>query len=100
MYYLIFGSNKILKGEVIEDKGSWFKLKEDSFNYSNRMNKWTPVSKEHIKKQSENLLDLIEVGDLVEESDFGEIYKVKVFENGKSEYRDRTFDRYNGEMYV
>ena len=67
MYYLIVGTNKILKGEIIEDKGDWFKLKEDNFDYSLYINKWTPVDKKYIKKQSENLLDLVEVGDLIEQ---------------------------------
>ena len=67
MYYLIIGTNKILKGEVIEDKGNWFKLKEENFDYFNRIDKWTPVTKKYIKKQSENLLDLVDVGDLIEQ---------------------------------
>lgn len=53
-----------------------------------------------IKMESDNVFDLIEVGDLVEESDFNEIYKVKIFDNGKGEFRDRLFDQYNGDLYV
>lgn len=52
-----------------------------------------------ILKQSENVFDLIGVGDLVCD-DYGEIYIVKIFDNGNDKYRDRCFDRYNGELYV
>ena len=67
MYYLIVGANEIRKGEIIEDKGDWVKLKDENFDYSHRIDKWTPVAKIDIKKQSENLLDLVDVGDLIEQ---------------------------------
>ena len=54
---------------------------------------------DYIVKQSENVFDLIEVGDLVCD-DYGEIYIVKIFDNGNDKYRDRCFERYNGELYV
>ena len=53
-----------------------------------------------VVKQSNNVFDLIEVGDLVEEGDFNEIYKVKIFDNGNYEFRNRRFDKYNGDLYV
>ena len=54
----------------------------------------------NIKKQSDNVFDLIEVGDLIEEGDFNEIYKVKIFDNGNYEFRNSVFDKYNGDLYV
>lgn len=59
MYYLYI-ADIILEGEIIEDNGTWCKLKEKNYNYSNMIDKWTPIKKELIKKQSENVFDLIE----------------------------------------
>ncbi len=53
-----------------------------------------------VVKQSDNVFDLIEVGDLVEEGDFNEIYKVKIFDNGNDYFRNEIFDKYNGDLYV
>lgn len=77
MYYLTENN------EIISDE------EKEKMNVSN-----------NFKKQSDNVFDLIEVGDLVEEGDFNEIYKVKIFDNGNDKFRDRVFDKYNGDLYV
>lgn len=92
MYYLT-ESNGIISDEQIKKiKGACLvstTLYDDEFQVIDR-----------IKKQSENVFDLIEVGDLVEEGDFNEIYKVKIFDNGNDKFRDIVFDEYNGDLYV
>lgn len=77
MYYLTENN------EIISDE------EKEKMNVSN-----------NFKKQSDNIFDLIEVGDLVEEGDFNEIYKVKIFDNGNDEFRNKVFDKYNGDLYV
>ena len=92
MYYLT-ESNEIISDEEIKKiKGACLvitTLYDEEFQVIDR-----------IKKQSDNVFDLIEAGDLVEEGDFNEIYKVKIFDNGNDEFRNRVFDKYNGDLYV
>lgn len=102
MYYLLETNYIISENEIKEEGfeivdntiGKWEKL-DGKFGIKEWFNAYG-----FIKKQSDNVLDLIEVGDLVEEEDFNEIYKVKIFDNGKDEFRNKRFDKYNGDLYV
>ena len=102
MYYLLETNYIISENEIKEEGfeivdntiGKWEKL-DGKFGIKEWFNAYG-----FIKKQSDNVFDLIEVGDLVEEEDFNEIYKVKIFDNGKDEFRNKRFDKYNGDLYV
>ena len=64
MYYLL-NNEQIIEGEIVLEKEKWVGIKNKHFDYSRYINKFRPTRKSEITKQSENLFDLLNVGDLI-----------------------------------
>jgi len=64
MYYLL-NNEKIIEGEIVVENSLWVGIKNKHFDYTLYLDKFRPTRKSEITKSSDNLFDLLNVGDLI-----------------------------------
>lgn len=64
MYYLL-NNIQIIEGEIVFEKEHFVGIKNKHFDYSRYIHKFRPTRKSEITKSSDNLFDLLNVGDLI-----------------------------------
>lgn len=64
MYYLL-NNEQIIEGEIVFEKEHFVGIKNKHFDYTRYLDKFRPTRKSEITKQSENLFELLNVGDLI-----------------------------------
>lgn len=64
MYYLL-NNERIIEGEIVFEKENFVGIKNKHFDYTLYLDKFRPTRKSEITKSSDNLFDLLNVGDLI-----------------------------------
>lgn len=83
-------------------KGKWFEgtiinyNKFREFHYAIQVDGFSDV----VFASEDDLMPYARENDLVYSNIYNDIFKVKVFDNGKSIFRDKDFDKYNGDLYL